>query len=916
MATIQLSLDSLSTDYPVFEPDQVLTDTQLNGLAQYLDDQDRLTRVELLGVGIAGGLRVKWVAPARVTVSRGAGVTTDGDLLVVAADRTFDWYKPYDNSAPQYLPFYVNGQMITACELLDDPSDVRSKPLSALAGASGMVVVMLMESYQADKDLCSGTDCDNRGKDAINTARMLLLSAQDAARLLAAEQGALQTSSQAAKSIPEVLAVRARINLDANTLATFIAPFRRACAATHDNLVAALPKLYANLPGLVKDLFDGDPSVGWSATLTTIRNNLANVDLGFQYYYDFLRDLAETWNAMRELLFADDSVLCPSLGAFSKHLLLGGLSDPLMIRTGRYPSPLVDGKCNAREHARFLVWKLHTMINCFAIPLGQNLQALRKTASRGDAMSLEERAIPFYYTVRGDLPIHRAWNFRLSRRGEETRNLGYRASEYQGSPAAVNWPDYQISRNEFFRVEGYLGSSLDSFDQLMSMSLADELPFVLNFTRLGTPAAAAAAPAPAPVRVPTGQTNLLDLHQLIRKQVDTQLDESVAFSGAFRDSLAGAIAQGVVPATMGEKPTVEVAAAYDTALSDAVTRSRSTLNSESYADYRADPAWKESYRAAVDTASRFKSDFGSMVRGDHATALDTMITDPHVQWLDWLDTLVDAQATGGDASRLFVNFARDFPGLEHRGGVPAGGTLVLVFDDQNLLVADLSLPYAEPFYRLGPPQKDPVELVATPHKPASVFTGGYRLIAPIDTLIASHIDELHATVKEELAQGLDVQKNYVGFLKDSVSAFAQIASVRDKVTDPVVDHTYQDAMLGVLLQDTAAKASQVDSLRGIVMDPNAGDAVRAKAASMLKDAEGGLGESIAASTGYVVDAKLDTTGDSDGARAMSSLSQTLTSLNDADARKALGAVLAKQQGATSGTLQVAIGGLQLVGGFR
>ena len=43
--------------YPEFVPNQVLTDTQLNQLREYLDEQTRSTRVRLIGTGIAGPLR-------------------------------------------------------------------------------------------------------------------------------------------------------------------------------------------------------------------------------------------------------------------------------------------------------------------------------------------------------------------------------------------------------------------------------------------------------------------------------------------------------------------------------------------------------------------------------------------------------------------------------------------------------------------------------------------------------------------------------------------------------------------------------------------------------------------------------------------------------------------------------------------
>ena len=53
-------LDAVTTDYAVFERDQVLTHEQLNSVAEYLDDQSRLTRTQLLGVGI-GQSRQKYL---------------------------------------------------------------------------------------------------------------------------------------------------------------------------------------------------------------------------------------------------------------------------------------------------------------------------------------------------------------------------------------------------------------------------------------------------------------------------------------------------------------------------------------------------------------------------------------------------------------------------------------------------------------------------------------------------------------------------------------------------------------------------------------------------------------------------------------------------------------------------------------
>ena len=45
----------MQTSYPVFESGQVLTSRHLNDLVEYLDEQDRLTRNKLVGIGIVCG---------------------------------------------------------------------------------------------------------------------------------------------------------------------------------------------------------------------------------------------------------------------------------------------------------------------------------------------------------------------------------------------------------------------------------------------------------------------------------------------------------------------------------------------------------------------------------------------------------------------------------------------------------------------------------------------------------------------------------------------------------------------------------------------------------------------------------------------------------------------------------------------
>src|SRR4051812_37204741 len=105
MADVMKSLDEITTGFNIFEKNQVLTHEQLNTLGNYLDDQERLTRVGEIGVGLCCGLRPS-LAEFRIRVTKGIGGTTDGDLFRFGADVVYDRFKPYDEGAPVYEPFF------------------------------------------------------------------------------------------------------------------------------------------------------------------------------------------------------------------------------------------------------------------------------------------------------------------------------------------------------------------------------------------------------------------------------------------------------------------------------------------------------------------------------------------------------------------------------------------------------------------------------------------------------------------------------------------------------------------------------------------------------------------------------------------------------------------------------------------
>lgn len=890
---ITRSLEQVATGYSVFERDQVLTDTQLNSVTQYLDDQQRLTRVELLGVGIVGGLRVAVAGGNSVTVSKGLGVTTDGDLLMLAADTTYDRIKPYDTSAPVYPPFYAGETMLTLYELIaEGESDVRAQPMSTLpATLPSYVVLMLMESYEQDPGLCSGTDCDNLGKDAVNTVRMLLVSRSDAATLLSP----LASSSSAALALPELFADRPTLGSSLTTAAALATQYRNACNNIHATLAANLGALQTQLPTLLSDLFNGNPAPGWVTQLTTIKNAFASSDTGIQYYYDFLKDVVTTWNALRELLFHDGSVFMPDLGAFPKHLLLGDLSNPAGSRTGLYPSPLVSQGAGLREHARFLAWKLHILINTFTLPstAATSSPTIVITPSRDEASELEERAIPYYYAVRSDLPIHRGWNYRLTMRGNESRNLGFRASEYGGAPVALNPFGSQIGRYDFFRIEGHLGQDVGTVTTLLNAQIkAKNLPIAVRAVLLHTD------PIHIIIRPPFRYTPWHGLHYLLRNDVATQLSDSKNFNLAFTNQISSAVSNAFIPATITygstTQATNDAAKQHADTINSAIDKAVAPLGATRYSSYRASLTstagnWKSSYNTAVSAVGTYKLNFGAMVRTEFSTPFDSLMINNHGAWLDWLDNLIDNHNSREDNKLLFSSFIDQHPGLEHCGGVSAGGTFVLAYDDKSKIVADFMLPYYAP--DLSDPE--PEEPVLTPpiYRPPLAINQGLTLLKPIDLQLIDFTD----TLKPQWQQDIKIQTDYQTFFTNSLKTLDTVFNIKGisagNVTGVTGGYTtstggfttnYGDGMLNMLMGQVYSRQNQVEQLQAIVLQADTPADVRETAQSQLKDAQNGLAQAISDSTQYIAKNQVDVTS-SGGSLAITNIAAGMDKVTDSAA---------------------------------
>jgi hypothetical protein len=891
-------LETVASTYSIFEADQVLTFDQLNSLTDYLSDQERLTRVALLGVGIVGGLRVAR-SGATVTVTRGVGITTDGDLLALPVDTVFSRFKIYDKSAPVYGPLYdANGVMRSVFQLIPDgASDDVAKPLTAFPGnLAQMVVMLLMESSELDQNLCAGGKCDNLGKTAVDAQRLLLVSRSDASSLISAPASV----SDAARALDELTAARPAVGKGLSTPASLAAVYRSACQSIHTALVAALPSLSAQLPRLTGGLFGGDPAPAWIARLVDHQIKFSD-DLSVQYYYDFLKDLVETWNALREALLADDSVLFPDPNSLPKHLMLGDLTDPTQIRTGLLRSPLTSDGCLQHAHAECLARKLHVQINAFSVPTTDNLPIV-VTPSRGEAATLEDRAIPFYYAVEADFAIQQFWNFRLSHLGRGARNLGYRAREYGGTKETQNPLAAQLGRYDFFRIEGHFRQNVNTAKGAIEKLISNfNLPFIVRAVLIDSDRQGVV------VKPPVRYGDLHRIHSLLRAEVTNRLSDSGSFNDRFKARIDSALGSRQIP----DDKISDIANTRSTEVKTAIAAVQPSLAATNYADYRRDQTWKKAFPGVVNAATNFKSALGDIVRTDVATPFDEIAISNHAAWIDWLDMLIQSKENTEDDKLLFSNFLAAHPEFEHFGGVGRGGTFILVYDAGGQVVADGTLPYYWPETAENQPQ-EPV-LQPPVFRPPLLIDNSFQLKPPLDFQFNTRLTDFQAKIEPLWNAKLDVQKDYFNFFKDSIGVFSKVVTPQAPGKLGLAN-LYTDGVLGVSMEDLTNKADQINTLRDLLSRSDITDAQRKAATTQLQSLQADLSKSIVAATTYISTVGIDVATAADGGKALSTIAGISSTVSDSAARDQLQKGLSTVLGQSKGAQQVAVGNLiQAVG---
>jgi hypothetical protein len=186
-------MNPIQDKYPHFESNQVLTNSQLNQIFDYLDEQGRLTRANLIGIGIECGLEINLETSGNektIRIEKGCGISSAGYLLTEPDSVDLVAYQDY--TLPllvDYPPFkYSENGVIKQYPLWElFPAGFKNtKPLGSTANfLADKTVILFLELKKEGLRNCSSNNCDDKGEEVTATVRRLLIKEGDLAKIIA-----------------------------------------------------------------------------------------------------------------------------------------------------------------------------------------------------------------------------------------------------------------------------------------------------------------------------------------------------------------------------------------------------------------------------------------------------------------------------------------------------------------------------------------------------------------------------------------------------------------------------------------------------------------------------------------------------------------------------------------------------------
>jgi hypothetical protein len=486
--------------YPVFDANQVLTKDHLNAVVDYLDEQERLSRANLVGVGISCGLALTLGrALGKAGFTRGCAVTSLGYLVVEQEDVALTGYREYTlPEGDAYAPFMDGERQLPIWELFPDGEPNVTHLDSPADFLSDKSVLLFVERNNENLSDCSPSNCDDKGSEVTITVRRLLVNTSDVDQISAALADV--GSAEAARlDLPELRLRRYDTpGTDPVTTRDVLEAFQ--VAVKKDSLVTklgeALDAAYLAFKPILEADYPTNPFNGFESRygfLETTPVETRQVTF-MQYYMDLIADLIAAYDEFRQKGLELLCLCCPFENWFPRHVVLGPER-----RTGWHPASASRCGCETLRSAVALLFeRLVEMTLRFTHepalpqqPANSTIdEQIRVTPSRAGDVALSGRCIPYYFEFTGATRMHELWNPALTARKRAHHNLAYRYHEYSPpTPAFVSAAlSFDLEPFDFFRIEGHVGKHyLRALATLLAMRDSYRLPFDVIVLRTGKP---------------------------------------------------------------------------------------------------------------------------------------------------------------------------------------------------------------------------------------------------------------------------------------------------------------------------------------------------------------------------------------------------------------------------------------------
>lgn len=528
-------MDKLINSYPVFVPDQVLTNKSLNNAFGFLNQQARSTRSGMTGHGIVCGLNYAVSKDnSSVTIYTGYGSTVDGLLLQLAGVNgaeaiIYPFVKKYnlppdivsdlhlDNPDAQEKPGPVRKPLsgapgfasanrnmpvrrdfpgdtmaeiwLSAYELVSAADQAASSevamPLSSiLQNSADWVLFLYLEITDVAAENCSPEDCDERGK-----LRRLRVVPMLAPAILFAQQ----SYSGAQEPI-----VHCNRMMDYESQISSAMLYKAYGAVNNANLKILVPKLNS-----IRDTYAAQHYAGQAPDFENevikiltevISVFIKGADNRIQYVYDFLLDLELAVNEYCQHVNCRPVTTCNfTSGRYARILVLGNAAgkniytDSYRYRFVEAPSVQEDNQYKITAYKLYKrIWNLveaHIAWLNTENAVGADTR-IAISPSRSAPSLLGSRAIPYYYNASSDeagIDVNsfmEYWSAHTCSNRSMLDIYGYNNYGSEKDNADNLYLNYNINEYNFFRIEGHIGHDVNEAEKTVNELInAKNLPF-------------------------------------------------------------------------------------------------------------------------------------------------------------------------------------------------------------------------------------------------------------------------------------------------------------------------------------------------------------------------------------------------------------------------------------------------------